>query len=139
MVELNRNFGDDKLFNSPTHFLGVGQGTIINSEIIQRLGTFFPKVEHPSKFPDLHMTTIDIPDPNQDSLKNDLRNINDPGVKVWENVTFADNYYQTAVSSNVDSTETLAGSMLPGADLEIYLGGINEADSRKSFTKFRTP
>ncbi|NEP78129.1 MAG: hypothetical protein F6K39_08025 [Okeania sp. SIO3B3] len=40
---LIRNQG--ALFNSPLHFIGFSRGTVVNSEIIQRLGTFFPEAE----------------------------------------------------------------------------------------------
>ena len=54
------------LFNSPFHFIGFGSGAVVNSEIIQRIGTAFPKLDSEEKptqfvntFPDLQMTTID--------------------------------------------------------------------------------
>ncbi len=51
-----------KLFNSPMHFIGHSRGTVVNGEIIQRLGTYFP-AKH-----DIHMTTLDPHDFNQASL-----------------------------------------------------------------------
>jgi hypothetical protein len=30
------------IFNSPLHFVGFSRGTVVNSEIIQRVGTYFP-------------------------------------------------------------------------------------------------
>ena len=38
--KLIRNQG--KLFNSYLHFIGFGQGAVVNDEIIQRLGTDYP-------------------------------------------------------------------------------------------------
>ena len=133
LVTLNYNFGNDMLFNSPWHFVGFGRGTIVNSEIVQRLGTFFPKEENPNKFPDLQMTTIDIPESEQGSLFSNLRVVNEPEVKVWDNVTYADNYYQTSVLQSGDFTTTPAGSSLPGADWEVFLGGTNSSSSRMGF------
>jgi large repetitive protein len=38
--KLIRTQGD--LFNSPLHFIGHSRGAVVESEIIQRLGTYFP-------------------------------------------------------------------------------------------------
>lgn len=112
LVDLNQDLGNDALFNSRMHFVGVGQGAVVNSEITQRLGTFFPKDQHLTKFPDLQMTTVDPHDLNQNSLNGRLGSVNDPLVTVWENVTFADNYYQEVASQNA-----LNGRSISGADL----------------------
>jgi DNA/RNA endonuclease G (NUC1)/6-phosphogluconolactonase (cycloisomerase 2 family) len=104
---LIRNQG--ALFDSPLHFIGFSRGTIVNSEIIQRLGTFFPEAggTDPNNR-DLQMTTLDPHDFNQPSLEVaavqipfgprialDYSNFFEPKVQVWEGITFADNYYQT--------------------------------------------
>lgn len=84
------------IFNSPLHLIGFGQGAVVNSEIIQRLGTFFPNAGGTSKDKrDLQMTTIDPHDYDENSIGGNFRNILDPSVRVWNNVTYADNYYQT--------------------------------------------
>jgi hypothetical protein len=80
------------MFSSPFHFIGVGQGATINSEIIQRLGTVFPDVWGLGNPLDLQMTTIDPHDFPQQSLSGTRRVINEPKIEVWENVSFADNY-----------------------------------------------
>ncbi|MEB3340934.1 hypothetical protein [Okeania sp.] len=89
------------LFNSPLHFIGFSRGTVVNSEIIQRLGTFFPeaggKVGTGQR--DLQMTTLDPHDFDQPTISlpflGAFSDFREPKVQVWDNVTFADNYYQT--------------------------------------------
>src|SRR5690606_32622646 len=61
LAELNGDTGQ-KLFNSPMHFIGHSRGTSVNSEIIQRLGKYFPGI------PEVQMTTLDPHDFNQPSL-----------------------------------------------------------------------
>ena len=93
------------------------------SEIIQRLGKFFPYAgglvnqngtpvtdAQGKPIRDLQMTTIDPHDFYQESLKvgipylnlpkADFRDFKEPEIQVWSNVTFADNYYQTVAASN---------------------------------------
>jgi len=105
--KLIRKQGD--LFNSPLHFMGFSRGTVVNSEIVQRLGTFFPQAGGTSMADrDLQMTTIDPHDFYQPSLNVKLfdfisTNFSDfyePKIQVWNNVTFADNYYQTVADPN---------------------------------------
>ena len=104
---LIRKQGD--LFNSPLHFMGFSRGTVVNSEIVQRLGTFFPQAGGTSMADrDLQMTTIDPHDFYQPSLNLELTdfistNFSDfyePKIQVWNNVTWADNYYQTVADPN---------------------------------------
>jgi hypothetical protein len=128
LVSENQGQITDKLFTSPMHFVGFGQGAVVNTEIIQRLGTFFPKEEHPNLFPDLQMTTIDPHDYDEGSpqLVPDFPDFRDPTVKVWENVTFADNYYQDSSDSS-----KLKGQQLDDADLNKLLPpsfGFNPED-----------
>lgn len=81
------------VFNSPLHFIGFGQGAVVNNEIIQRLGTFFPNAGGTSLANrDLQMTTVDPYDYDSTSLQGPYRNILDPELRVWKNVTYADNY-----------------------------------------------
>nr|WP_013334799.1 CARDB domain-containing protein [Gloeothece verrucosa]ADN18050.1 YD repeat protein [Gloeothece verrucosa PCC 7822] len=128
------------IFKSPLHFVGVGQGATINSEIIQRIGTFYPNVygKEIGKL-DLQMTTIDAFDPTQTIIQK--RNLFDPDVKIWENVTFADNYYQKVTSipeklKDQASRQKLdfSGLELKGADMNILLGEVNKSESRIGFT-----
>ena len=141
--DLIRKHGD--IFNSALHFIGFSRGTVVTSEIIQRLGTYFPYAGGPinadgtpvtkngKQVRDLQMTTIDPHDFYQESLKVDLiipgtpkikdfRDFDEPTVEVWENVTFADNYYQT-VANPKGSTWTPNGRYVADADVNIKLDG----------------
>ncbi len=118
-----------RLFQSRFHFIGFGHGAVINDEIIQRLGTDFPDVwglppGDGSERLDLQMTTINPPQPDQHNLEPlNLRSVLDPTIQVWENVSFADNYYQT-VSDSASTTNNPAGYLLAGADLNVPLDGL---------------
>ncbi len=105
------------VFNSPLHFVGFSRGTVVNSEIIQRLGTYFPDAggKPNSGTRDLQMTTLDPHDFKQPGLKvpvGDFSDFREPKVQVWKNVTFADNYYQT-VPNLLSGTLTPAGRDIP--------------------------
>jgi len=60
LMQLNQELGN-KILQSPLHFIGHSRGTVVNSEMIQRLGTYFPSVS-------VQMTTLDPHDFNQPSL-----------------------------------------------------------------------
>ncbi len=163
------------VFRSPLHFIGHSRGTVVNSEVIQRLGTYFPQVTN------IQMTTLDPHDFQQDSLDVPLEKILeivgrlgalvlggaeegaaaaaaeesglagllkealsfknlvtafavpdfkihfgdffDPNVQVWDNIAFADNYYQTQASPT-NLTATPNGRAIPGADLNLALDGL---------------
>ena len=126
LVNLNNELGGS-VFNSPMHFIGHSRGTVVNSELIQRLGAYFPDI------PSIQMTTLDPHDQDQPSLNVPLGtilgalgavpglegaatiagalvnaagintihygNFDDPNVTRWSNVTFADNYYQDVAST----------------------------------------
>ncbi|MBW4496375.1 MAG: DNA/RNA non-specific endonuclease [Oscillatoria princeps RMCB-10] len=158
LVGLNQSYGQtddsqnqkDALFNSPMHFIGFGRGAVVNSEIIQRLGTFFPKDTHPGMFPDLQMTTVD-PNDFEQQINGGTVNHFEPKIQVWENVTFADNYYQTATTSKPrgrDIVNLIPSELLPPdsysnenrPDLSVHLGGFDESgnlspSSRAGFTQ----
>jgi large repetitive protein len=132
---LIRSQGD--LLNSPLHFIGFSRGTVVNSEVIQRLGTFFPQAGGVIRDAngkvlqgDLQMTTIDPHDFYQSNLdKGFLNAVNskakdysdfyEPPVTVWSNVTFADNYYQERGNNGLltVTSATPNGRILPGADV----------------------
>ncbi len=61
LVDLNRRTGGD-IFDSPLHFIGHSRGTVVNSEIIQRLGWYKMPADQ------IYMTTLDIHDFEQKSL-----------------------------------------------------------------------
>ncbi len=158
LVGLNQSYGQtddsqnqkDALFNSPMHFIGFGRGAVVNSEIIQRLGTFFPKDMHPGMFPDLQMTTVD-PNDFEQQINGGTVNHFEPKIQVWENVTFADNYYQTATTSQPrgrDIVNIIPSELLPPdsysnenrPDLSVHLGGFDDSgnlslSSRAGFTQ----
>ena len=111
------------LLNSPLHFIGFSRGAVVNSEIIQRLGTFYPlaggftKAKNGERIGgDLQMTTLDPHDFNQPGLNlpiiGNFANFYEPKVQVWDNVTFADNYFQTVPDLN-GNTLTPAGRDIP--------------------------
>ncbi|AFZ38163.1 outer membrane adhesin like protein (plasmid) [Stanieria cyanosphaera PCC 7437] len=148
--DLIRTYGD--LFSSPLHFIGFSRGTVVNSEIIQRLGTYYPhaggavyidtddgnKVKpvvdaSGNKVRDLQMTTIDPHDFKQDSLNVglplpglgtilDFKDFNEPEVTVWDNVTFADNYFQN-IANPSGGTWTPNGRNIDNADVNVPLNG----------------
>ena len=167
------------MFQSPFHFIGHSRGAVVNSEIIQRLGTYYPTI------PDIQMTTLDPHDQEQPSLRIDIikekleqiktvadlvglvtklvaggatggagaavvgpiaktvsevievvskidtylglnlfdiryDDLVDPDVTVWNNVSFADNYYQQ-VADEEGFTLTPNGVSLPAADINLSL------------------
>ncbi|MEG4811502.1 DNA/RNA non-specific endonuclease [Microcoleus sp. F8-D3] len=124
LVQLDQLFIDENstakqgaIFNSPLHFVGFSRGTVVNSEIIQRLGTHFPEAggKENSDIRDLQMTTLDPHDFDQPGLNVVTDNFGDfrePKIQVWENVTFADNYYQT-VPNLLSGTVSPAGRDIP--------------------------
>jgi hypothetical protein len=62
LLSLDRDTGNN-LLNSPLHLIGHSRGTVVNSEIVQRLGWWLPELT------DVHMTTLDPHDFGQDSLE----------------------------------------------------------------------
>jgi hypothetical protein len=129
------------LFDSPLHFIGFSRGTVVNSEIIQRLGSYYPHAGGPidaerkavkdaegKPIRNLQMTTIDPHDFYQPSLPPFYQDFHEPKVQVWENVTFADNYYQTLGGANSLPTLTPNGRDLPHLPLagifSISLGAL---------------
>jgi DNA/RNA endonuclease G (NUC1) len=124
LVQLDQLFIDENstakqgaILNSPLHFIGFSRGTVVNSEIIQRLGTYFPEAggKENSDVRDLQMTTLDPHDFDQPGLNVVTDNFGDfrePKIQVWKNVTFADNYYQT-VPNLLTGTVSPAGRDIP--------------------------
>jgi endonuclease G len=96
----------------------LGQGAVVNTEIIQRLGTYFPHAGGTNESDrDLQMTTIDPYDYDPTFPEPVFSTILDPEVVVWDNVTYADNYYQNKGTGN-----TLNGKELSTADWNVNLG-----------------
>ena len=114
--KLIRQQGD--LFDSPMHFIGFSRGTVVNSEIVQRLLTAFPNPGGTTQFDqDFHVTTIDPHDFDQESLElpviGGFRNFYEPKVQTWEGITFADNYYQTTANPTGLGSFTPNGRNIP--------------------------
>ena len=146
----NFNSTTGAIFNSPLHFIGFSRGAVVNSEIIQRLGTYFPSAGGmPSGVRDLQMTTIDPHDfeqPGFSLIGQGFSDFHDPEIQVWGNVTFADNYYQTVPKldpSLLELTGTPSGRSIPNADLNVFLGTRaaepNYQLSRAGFTRETDP
>ncbi|MEG3847469.1 DNA/RNA non-specific endonuclease, partial [Microcoleus sp. herbarium19] len=117
LIDENSTAKQGAIFNSPLHFVGFSRGTVVNSEIIQRLGTYFPEAggKENSDVRDLQMTTLDPHDfdqPGLDVLVDNFGDFKEPKVQVWKNVTFADNYYQT-VPDLSGGTVSPAGRDIP--------------------------
>ncbi|TAE81515.1 MAG: Ig domain-containing protein group 2 domain-containing protein, partial [Oscillatoriales cyanobacterium] len=137
LVALNQNLVNT-LFNSPMHFMGFGQGAAINNEIVQRLGSYFPFAGGTSLVNrDLQMTTIDPHafDPNESVAS--LNSFRDPEVRIWENVTYADNYYQDVPAVDTQEINTPAGRRIAEADWNVHLGGSDDS-IRIGFTENST-
>ena len=166
----------DPVLGSPLHFIGFGRGASVNTEILQRLGVYFG-----STTADVHVTTLDPHDFDQDSLNLSARNyldlmkefsptfdfltllspdetitdivqtltdtasikygdLDDPQVTTWDNVTFADNYYQQAAGETEQDTDddlddlsfTVNGRAVAGADIDVRLGGGPLANEHRS-------
>ena len=123
LIEFNKT-QSGKLFNSSFHFIGHSRGTVVTSEILQRLGEYETRVLH--KNLDIHLTLLDVHDElngPQDNLRPfgiEWTDFNEPIVKVWSNVDFAENYYQTIGTKDV----TPNGREVVGADLNVQLNGL---------------
>ncbi|MBX7103984.1 MAG: hypothetical protein K1X57_07875 [Gemmataceae bacterium] len=86
--------------NHPLHFIGHSYGTVVNSEVIQRLGYLDGLTVD-------QLTTLD-PHDFYEVFTGSLTptyeiNVKQPDVHVWSNVTYADNYYNTAGTSSLFS------------------------------------
>jgi hypothetical protein len=175
LVQLDK---DADIFGSPLHFIGHSRGTVVNSEIIQRLGKYREDIR------DIHMTSLDTHDFEQLSLNFPLTELSrrvaevvaaaagavgaavagpaaglraallldrtlkaivdfvlkgagrygiqanplpyatfqDPEVKVWTNVAFADNYVQKGAKEEANHiTLTPNGRQIPQADIDLLL------------------
>ena len=114
------------VFNSPLHFIGFGQGAVVNTEIVQRLGTYFPNAGgRNAQNRDLHFTTVDPFEYNPETVpqfEDTYARMLDPEIVVWDNVTYADNYYQ---------------QQLPEGDKKAIRGKpLTEADNNQELEKW---
>lgn len=69
----------------PLHFIGHSRGTVVVSETIQRLGQY--------NIPVSYVTYLDPHDYGQPFIARDHL-FHDPAVQVWDNVGYAENYFQ---------------------------------------------
>ncbi|MEQ1847340.1 MAG: hypothetical protein ABL983_17375, partial [Nitrospira sp.] len=137
-----------RIFNSPLHFIAHSRGAIVTSEVLQRLGEYENRVlsQQPGYRPlDIQLTTLDVHDEfgimngvptdmngqaNLTPLGFDWTDFNEPSVYVWNNVDFADNYYQDLATGQFNdpvlhgASATPNGRLLPSADVNIHLNGI---------------
>ncbi|MEB3340026.1 DNA/RNA non-specific endonuclease [Okeania sp.] len=118
LMDENSDTTQGPILSSPLHLIGFSRGTVVNSEIVQRLGTYFPEAggKPGTGQGDLQMTTLDPHDFDQPGLSllgiNSFTDFREPKVQVWDHVTFADNYYQT-VPNLLANSLTPAGRDIP--------------------------
>jgi hypothetical protein len=142
LVNLNQSYSGiykDAIFNSPLHFIGHGRGAVVNSEVIQRLGIYFPNaggierdVTGKVTKGDLQMTTLD---PEDFALFGNF-DYREPQIQVWDNVTFADNYYQTTSLNHRgrELVNTIPDGWFPGSNI-ISRADVNvDLSTRSGFT-----
>ena len=134
LVRLNNSSAmPAKIFDSPLHFIAHSRGTVVTSELLQRLGEYENRVLHRQL--DIQFTTLDVHDelngPNSKltPLTVNWTDFNEPSVHVWSNVTFADNYYQDLSQRQFGvplfgTSATPDGRFLLEADLNVRLNGI---------------
>ncbi|MDH4187788.1 MAG: hypothetical protein OEV08_12410, partial [Nitrospira sp.] len=131
-----------KIFHSSLHFIGHSRGTVVTSELLQRLGEYETRVlSHQTGYRplDIQLTTLDVHDEfggfdangnvinttgqtNLTPLGINWTDFNEPSVLVWSNVDFAENYYQTL--GNGTKSATPNGREVVGADLNVKLNGL---------------
>jgi DNA/RNA endonuclease G (NUC1) len=113
------------IFNSRLHLIGEGRGTVVDTEIVQRLGTYFPAAGGQV----LYSNGVRVDNENRDlqvtTLDRDNGGIADPRVTTWENVTYADNYYQdSGALTDADWNQKLP-SLGNKTAFDWYLGTVN--------------
>ncbi|WP_293120760.1 DNA/RNA non-specific endonuclease [Okeania sp. SIO1I7] len=122
------------VFNSPLHFVGFGQGAVVNTEIVQRLGTYFPTAGgFDAENRDLHFTTVDPFEYNPETVSGDFEaygRMLDPEIVIWDNVTYADNYYQQQAPEGDE--KVIRGKPLTEADNNQEFGSWAGFDSAKA-------
>jgi hypothetical protein len=105
---------DYKLFSSPMHFMGHSRGTIVTSEMVQRMGTYFWNKVGKDSNNDLHLTYLDAHDFKQNLPFGRYNTFYEPSVQVWDNVNFADNYFQEVPEPNsLSGTASPIGRNIP--------------------------
>ena len=190
LVDLNKQT-DGALFQSAFHFIGHSRGTSVNSEIVQRMGVYFPDVKitltsldpHDNSQPSLDIPLAALANTVDNALKvaqaaaaatflvgNPLAGVaakainvfdallqealvivkalgiqvdpiqygdfKDPDVQNWNNVKFADAYYQEAPTP--ESTSNQLAYVINGAAVAIGTIGDPAAAAKKAEDFFNT-
>ncbi|UCE73894.1 MAG: hypothetical protein JSV56_12880, partial [Methanomassiliicoccales archaeon] len=115
LVELELVDLQDPGQSAPLHFIGHGFGAVVTSEAVKRLAYYEVEVDH--------LTYLDPHDFDSGLVFDSgqrLHTLGEPeqyGAAVWDNVEFADVYYQTRGENGEDlsSTPVLKGRPIPGA------------------------
>ncbi len=190
LVDLNKQT-DGALFQSAFHFIGHSRGTSVNSEIVQRMGVYFPDVKitltsldpHDNSQPSLDIPLAALANTVDNALKvaqaaaaatflvgNPLAGVaakainvfdallqealvivkalgiqvdpiqygdfKDPDVQNWNNVKFADAYYQEAPTP--ESTSNQLAYVINGAAVALGTIGDPAAAAKKALDFFNT-
>ena len=110
---------ETNIFDSPLHFIGHSRGTVVNSEVIQRIGTHFP--ESGGKNIDIHMTTLDPHDFKQDTLKVEFKKLVESYLKAAKLagvvISVANPAVGGAILRGVNAAETLSSALFKLAGL----------------------
>ncbi|MCK5606103.1 hypothetical protein KAR91_29660, partial [Candidatus Pacearchaeota archaeon] len=77
--------GEGNHLTKPAHFIGHSRGTVVVSEVVQRLGVYGINVDY--------VTYLDPHDFNEDDVPLD-EFFHDPAVQVWTNNSYVDNFWQ---------------------------------------------
>ena len=117
LVQINVQLGG-KVFVSPLHFIAHSRGASVNSEIIQRLGTYFPNLR-------VRMTTLDPHDFKQPAL--DI-----PAGKLAEAVSEA---LLVVATKNLPAAEALNALIKPF--LSVAIGAVDA--STIAYAEFLDP
>ena len=140
LVQLNEK-ENKKIFESPMHLIGFSRGTVVTSELSQRLGTYFPDISK------LHVTTLDPHDMVQPGLDVPLGQLagfvarglggpfarslasaatraldigtikysdfGEPLIQAWANESFHDNYWQSVADPGTFNLGSTLRSFTP--------------------------
>jgi hypothetical protein len=95
----------------PLHFIGHSFGTAVTSEAVERLARLGVPVDHVTYLDPHDFDQENIPVVDESQRLFDLGKPPCYGASVWNNVAFADVYYQTKISEPLDPE----GRPIPGA------------------------
>ncbi|MDB5857580.1 MAG: hypothetical protein JWQ76_1269, partial [Ramlibacter sp.] len=113
----------DSITKTNLHLIGHSRGTVVTSEIVQRLG------QHGLKPASLQTTFLDVHDFNQPSLSLGgvlrVADFADPDVIAWDNSGFVENYYERVVDEASGITFNPNGRSLWRPDAQPALAQVN--------------